>query len=238
MDFFDYREDHGILICKPCAFAVSPSNLRGHIATKHLKEARQACMLNPLLANATRPADALAAYLNQRFKILDPRNVIVSKLSPTAAPVPGLKLYRGFQCSRCDFVRTETKYAEEIMQKHFNVHRTIPRRPGAQKKVSSASAEDDGPMFRQVYCQRFFATGPQSSYFTVSVSTEIEKQRQSKSLVKADIVQALLVEELERSGYEQQRAAPTYGDQPSQINISPWLEMTRWPRYFSSVKPA
>lgn len=235
MELFDYQEDYGVLICKPCGFAVPPSNLRGHITKRHLEDARHACRLNPLLANATRPADALTAYLRKRF---DLENTTIRRPSPTVKPILGLKLYYGFQCSRCDFVRTATRYAEEIMQRHFNIHRAIPRRRGSQKKIPNAPAEDDGPMFQKVYCQRFFVSGPQSSYFTVSVPTEIEIREKSGPLDKADIVRALFDEELERSGYEQQRSAPAYDDQSDRTNASPWLEMTRWPRYFNGIEPA
>lgn len=93
-------------------------------------------------------------------------------------------------------------------------------------------------MFQKVYYQRFFVSGPQSSYFTVSVPTEIEIREKSGPLDKADIVRALFDEELERSGYEQQRSAPAYDDQSDQTNASPWLEMTRWPRYFNGIEPA
>lgn len=82
------------------------------------------------------------------------------------------------------------------MQRHFNIHRAIPRRRGSQKKIPNAPAEDDGPMFQKVYYQRFFVSGPQSSYFTVSVPTEIKIREKSGPLDKADIVRALFDEEL------------------------------------------
>lgn len=223
MDIFDYQEEYGVLICKRCAFAVAPSHLRSHIATKHLEDARYACRLEPALANATRPADALAAYLQTTFNILDPRTVKIQRPPPEAAPILGLRVYQGFQCSRCDFVRTATKWGEEAMQRHFNIHRVVPRKPGApKKKIAKTPGEDDGPMFQKVYCQRFFASRHQSSYFTVSVSAESKERKRSAPVEEADVVQGLLDEELERSGYEQWRSARVYDDQPSsRTNVSP-----------------
>jgi hypothetical protein len=55
------------------------------------------------------------------------------------------------------------------MRKHFNIwHRLVPPKPGRPAKMVDIPAKDSGPVFREVYCQRFFVTGAQSSFFTVN----------------------------------------------------------------------
>jgi hypothetical protein len=64
-----------------------------------------------------------------------------------------------------------------LLERHFNrKHRILPRKKGRPAKLITIPEEDKGPMYREVYCQRFFASCHQSSFFTVHVPTQVQEQ--------------------------------------------------------------
>jgi hypothetical protein len=113
MDLFIFYPRFSVLICKPCGFAVPPSHLRSYIVTRHSNDACRAAGLDPAYSKPGKPATTLADLLQEQEKhnLLDPRHVKIPIPSPTEPPLPELKLYRGYQCSRCNFVVTRTKEA-------------------------------------------------------------------------------------------------------------------------------
>jgi hypothetical protein len=54
----------------------------------------------------------------------------------------------------------------------------------------------------------------------------------------ADVFRALIDEQLTAGNNEQDARAQIYNSQVSKTEVSPWLEMTRWPRYFHSLNMA
>ncbi len=175
---FDFIIDHGILIYKPCAYAVPPSTLSSHLANRH-PDVFSYNALNALDLTGRTPnrpikaARALTDSLLSQYAVLDPRYTKIPMPSPDAAPIPGLKLHYGLQCNTCNQIYTETgkqksrpgKGTRAQMLSHYNTHRTIPRRRGKQSRNNN----DEGPEFHKVYCQRFFVTGPQSNLFAVTL---------------------------------------------------------------------
>lgn len=93
-------------------------------------------------------------------------------------------------------------------------------------------------MYREVYCQRFFASCHQSSFFTVHVPTQVQELVKSRPRGHADVFRALIEEQLTVGTCEQDARAKIYNSQVSKTEVSPWLEMTRWPRYFNGLRMA
>lgn len=93
-------------------------------------------------------------------------------------------------------------------------------------------------MFTEVSCQRFFASGPQSSFFTVTVPDPEQVLVDSSPRAHANVFQALIDEQLTAGIQEQDPRAQIYSSQVSKTEVSPWLEMTRWPRYFHGLNLA
>lgn len=58
-------------------------------------------------------------------------------------------------------------------------------------------------MFTEVYCQRFFVSGPQSSFFTVNVSDQVQELVKSRPRGHADVFRALINEQLAAGNNEQ-----------------------------------
>jgi hypothetical protein len=118
------------------------------------------------------------------------------------------------------------------MRKHFNKsHRPVLAKLGRL-------AKDSEPTFRKVYCQRFFVLGPQSSFFRVNVPDQVQELVQNRPRGHADVLRALIEEQLTAGNDEQDARAQIYNSQVSKTEVSPWLEMTRWPRYFHGLNMA
>jgi hypothetical protein len=90
-------------------------------------------------------------------------------------------------------------------------------------------------MFVESHCQRFFVQGCQSSFFVVHVASEVKKMRTQLLAQNADIVRAILNEQLHAGQLEQQAAGQTYSSSVAKTEVSLWLKITRWPRYFDGL---
>jgi hypothetical protein len=193
----------------------------------------------PRCASCRNPATLLANYLRQQYQLLDPATAKILIPPATNPPIPELTLYCGYQCTRCSFVlRSDRKEAKTSMGTHFNTHRLVPRKPGRQAKIAGIPAQDNGPMFTEVSCQRFFVSGAQSSFFTVTVLDQARDLVEATPRGQANVFQALIDEQLAAAIQEQDARAQIYSSQVSKTEVSPWLEMTRWPRYFHGLNMA
>jgi hypothetical protein len=99
-------------------------------------------------------------------------------------------------------------------------------------------AIDSEPMFTEVFCQRFFAAGAQSSFFTVNVLDQVQDLVKARLRGHADVFRALIDAQLTAGNDEQDARAQIYNSQVSKTEVSPWLKMTRWPRYFYGLNMA
>jgi hypothetical protein len=54
----------------------------------------------------------------------------------------------------------------------------------------------------------------------------------------ADLYRALIDEQLTAGNYEEDVRAQVYSSQVSKTEVSPWLKMIRWPRYFHGLNIA
>ncbi|THC88033.1 hypothetical protein EYZ11_012517 [Aspergillus tanneri] len=86
-----------------------------------------------------------------------------------------------------------------------------------------------------VSCQRFFLGGPGSRYFTVvpaaQALAEAARTCQAAGMTTADFIRAQVHREMaddQASEEERNRHVP---DRKHPTEVSPWLELTRWPQY-------
>jgi hypothetical protein len=211
MDLFVFYPPLSVLICKPCAYAVPPTSLSTHIADHHINDARHAATNSTpgaqLSSQSKKPAKLLASYLLERYQLLDPAITTIPTPLATDPPIPELRVYRGYQCTCCSFVRrSEPKEAINSMRQHFNrLHRLVPAKPGRP-----ATAKDSGPVFREVYCQRFFVCGAQSFFFTVNVPDQVQELVNSRLRGHANVFQALIDEQLTAGNERQDARAQVY----------------------------
>jgi hypothetical protein len=201
MDLFVFYPPSSVLICKPCGYAVPPTSLSTHIAVHHINDARHAATNSTtraqLSSRSTKPAKLLASYLLERYQLLNPATTTIPTPLATEPPIPELQVYRGYQCTCCSFVRrSEAKEAINSMRQHFNrLHRLVPAKSGRPAKITDIPAKDSGPLFCEVYCQRFFVSGAQSSFFTVNVLDQVQELVKSRPRGHADVFRALIDEQ-------------------------------------------
>jgi hypothetical protein len=91
-------------------------------------------------------------------------------------------------------------------------------------------------MTQDVFCQRFFVAGAQSSFFALHVPPQ-ESARETPGQ-DAAIYQAWVQGQLAEDGLEREVREKVYSSQVSKTEISQWLEKTRWPRYFHGLNMA
>jgi hypothetical protein len=243
MDFkdqFKFEPRYGILICKSCAFAVAPLHLRAHIAKRHASAACDATGLDPAKATSIakgKAAATLADWLSAEYRLLDPTSVRIPIPLPTEPPLPELTLHHGYQCAQYDLVLTKTVDNKLRLQKYFNkYHRSVPRKRGRQSKIADIPAVEKLPLTQDVFCQRFFVAGAQSSFFAVYVPPQ-ETARETLGQ-DAALYQALVDAQLAADSLEREVREKLYSSQVSKTEISQWLEKTRWPRYFHGLNMA
>jgi hypothetical protein len=111
----------------------------------------------------------------------------------------------------------------------LHVHRLVPRKRGQPVKLADTPEEDRRPMFKDIYCQRFFVRGAQAKYFAVNVPSEGQALVKTRPRGHADLYRALINEQLTVGSHEQVVRAEIYSSQVTETEVSPWLEMTRWP---------
>jgi hypothetical protein len=222
MDLFTFYPPSSVLICKPCGNAVPPTALSRHIRVHHLEDARYAATNLFDAPKSRNPATLLANYLCERYQLLNPATAKVLTPPATNPPIPELTLYCAYQCTRCSFVlRSERKEAKTSMGTHFNTHRLVPRKPGQQAKIAGIPAQDSGPMFTEVSCQRFFVSGAQSSFFTVTVPDQAQDLVEATPRGQANVFQTLINKQLAAATQEQDSRAQIYSSQVLKTEVSP-----------------
>jgi hypothetical protein len=107
------------------------------------------------------------------------------------------------------------------MNTHFNVHRLIPRKRGQPVELADTPGEDKRPMFKGIYCRRFFVRGAQAKQFAVNVPSEGQTLVKSRARGNADVYRALLNEQLTIGGHEQEGRAEIYSSQVTETEVSP-----------------
>jgi hypothetical protein len=96
MDLFVFYAPSGLLLCKPCGYAVPPTALATYISIHHLSNARDAATSSLASSKSKKLAKLLANYLRKRYQL---HNLVTAKiLTPplTDPPILELQLYRGY----------------------------------------------------------------------------------------------------------------------------------------------
>ncbi|KAF9890048.1 hypothetical protein FE257_006728 [Aspergillus nanangensis] len=81
------------------------------------------------------------------------------------------------------------------------------------------------PLWDNVYCQRFFVSGPQSQYFQVTPSFCPTASSQT------DLIHDQVYERLGQLEQQEEQQNQTITAESHRTAVSPWLERTRWQDY-------
>lgn len=226
-EVFLYVSDHKIAVCKSCCYAVWPDRVRAHLRDIH----------KGLTANGrARIVQEVHGWpglvrFGGRIELPQVLN----------EPIAGLSIFTdGKRCQLdpgdCMFICRNIK----VMKKHWrDVHtwsvaggRGGSRAPGVVEAMSQRQADAGTP----VRCQRFFASGQHAGYFEVRPA-RIRQSSEARfkasgpdALVTAVLQDLAILERVQRERVE------VVSDDPSLKEVSPWLQLTRWPSYLQGYK--
>jgi hypothetical protein len=143
---------------------------------------------------------------------------------PDSAPIPGLPVYPGFCCPRCTYV-SRALATIRCHLAHIHPETRRPRGRASKAKPNIAAAAE------HVSCQRFFVSGSGSGFFSVIASSPIRQERLASTVSEAEFIQAQVRRDLQESLADEAEQAMQITTQKHATEVSPWLELTQWPKY-------
>jgi hypothetical protein len=227
-DYFIHVPLHRVAVCRTCHFAVFPDQAWSHLRAKH-----------PGLSASDRRriADGLATW-SDLSQSSDESFVLPKAVNE---PIAGLRVVKkGLQCTLQPAECTYVGIAMATLTKHWRESHSWGRgegqrgRPTGEKSRTIQQRQADACV--PVHCQRFFHHGKHAGYFAVlhtsnleSNSDQQERQTEAPTGLLTDAVLRSLAVLEERQG----QCSLVVPDTSSAKEVSPWLQMTRWPMYLS-----
>jgi hypothetical protein len=170
MDLFTFHAKHQIIVCKPCACAIARPYLSSHTRNLHAHEPCRDAGLEFAKFPINKAASIVAECLKERHSRFDPRTQRIPRPLPTDPPLPDLKLYRGYQCSRCDFAVSRSKSSQRSLERHFNQqHRILPGKKGRPGRSITIQKEDKGPSVQSSLLPTLFCFMSSELFFPQSM---------------------------------------------------------------------
>ena len=228
-DYFLDLPEYGLIVCRSCFYAVWPDQVRSHLkAEPHLL----AWVTTKAIAKELKGRKDLYLSTDEHFEL--PRRI--------EQAIPQLPLYRdGLQYQfqyqldpcQCTFVCGN----DHGMRSHWRkAHQwsLAEGRPGGggptkQREIAKRRAEAVAP----VHCQRFFRANKYSQYFEVSMCNVEQRKEQ----VEPDrSLESIVLEELDVLESRQQQGRQIVCGAASSKQVSPFLDLTRWPSYLEGHK--
>jgi hypothetical protein len=211
MDRFLYLDEYRVLICKQCAYAVPPTYLTSHLK-RHLHQ-----------YSGFENRAALSALEKQLrgFSLVNPLEENVVFPGPDRPPLPGVPLHNGFRCRDCFYITTSLTWIKQ----HTQSHQPIRKGRGRPRKFASASLDQTQPLWDNIYCQRFFVSGPQSQYFQVTPPLHPAASSQT------DLIRDQVYERIRQLEQQEEQQNQTITAASHRTAVHPWLERTRWQDY-------
>jgi hypothetical protein len=222
MDSLYYDADYAIVICTLCKYALHQGK---SVIAEHLSAHHKELFATPKEMRAY--AKTFASYRQSR-----PEIVHMIHVPPDKAPHPHLELHsNGVACRLCD---SEPKIlcTRKGMQTHLKVaHQWLQdQQPGRPRQRPRDNRQ--GGLFeevtRPVYCQTFHKKGQHSRYFEVRMPiVSCEDATPFAQLSLREKVEQDLARKLQSVNRSQNSVVT----QAHSVDVSPWLDMTRWPQY-------
>ena len=222
MDLFHYLADYQSWICIPCGMGVKPKHYLTHLTRWHTDH---------LEVNTSKKARMLLVEELMLKGPTDPDLPEFQLPQPGLLALPHLPIHEGLSCLTCNY----TCVAKQIMEKHYQrQHAEHKRAPGRPSKVDALTVSN----WKKVSCQRLFVHGCKSQYFAVISPAEVKEEEETlrrrdmaAKLPEAEYIRAQIDEALEQGDQETRAFEDRILDNAAPTEISPWLEMTRWPKY-------
>lgn len=232
MDLFQYLDDYQTWVCIACGYGVKLNHYTAHLMRCHTD--------HPKLGSSKK-VRIVVEELMQKSPINPDTPCFQPPRAGTLA-LPYLPIYDGLGCLQCGYASS----SETTMLKHCQKqHVECKRGRGRPLKAAEAAAL----RWKKVSYQRLFVAGSRSHFFAVIPPAEIQEEEETRKrqemahmLPEADYIRAQIEEVLEEGSRETTALENVILDNAAQTEVSPWLEMTRWPKYlhgysFGEVAP-
>lgn len=192
----------------------------------------------------------MEALLRPECVVLDPGVQPLQVPPPGSPALPYLVVYEGLQCLECPYVCL----AINAMKGHISKSPLHSKgRRGAQP-LALRSEPSAAQRWQHVACQRLFVTGRNSISFRVARPTRDENgtlgepttattlTTTGRVLTMEEAMRLQLDKELEQDKKDTEIFFQKIPNNATKTEVSPWLEMTRWPKYlqghgFAKVAP-
>lgn len=222
MDLFYYLADYQTWICVPCGMGVKPLHYLTHLTKWHANHSE---------LKGPKKAKLLLVEELMRKNPTNPDLPGFQLPRPGQLALPHLPIHQGWSCLTCSYTCLSTR----IMTRHQqDQHEEQRRCPGRQTKVEALVELNR----KKVSCQRLFVQGCHSQYFAVVSAAEVQReedtlrqQAMAAKLPEAEYIRTQIDEALEQREKETRALEDTILDNAAPTEVSPWLEMTRWPKY-------
>ena len=239
MDLLQFLPEYRVLICKPCRKGLLPGKLFSHFRKLHMADSPPLASIKSIRLLID---EVLPTHMDQ--PLLDP-----SKEPPLFPPadcdaLPWLPIHDGWGCNYCHFVRKSVV----DMRKHYNsAHARVRRRRGGASHGAAKARYDEEhfggeePWHRASY-QRYWSGGSGCNIFRVRSPAQRQREDEDRErarrrcvlnerdFVTDDVLHSLSVLEAR----DAKRDARVTGGKET-LQVSPWLERTRWLKLFDGV---
>lgn len=241
LELFDYLVPYRVIVCRPCAAGVVPSQLVTHIRKWHR-----------ILDSRFRTPRSTAQWIEEILlpslpsHPIDPGEETLLQPPTNSPPLASLSVLTGYGCSYCEYVSG----AERTIRQHYNERHAKVRRHRGGAHTTHGPARDrtdrehygERPPWQAVSYQRFFGAGgiKGNHCFRVQTVLPIGQEReqgctQPEIRNQADYISSTVFAKLTR--LEAAKAVP--GSQISapivKSQVSPWIERTRWLQYLDGA---
>ena len=219
-----YDSQYGIIICRPCQYALVPREIKSHLQMHHQKE-----------EGLTRHEIAALCRRFLVYPLQPPELVSKIQVSPTSPPIPLLRIYHdGFCCKLCPSAKPYVCRTRSGLGQHWKEQHQLSRHRGAPTTAERLTHDFDALAAFPVACQTFFKRSLFIRYFPVQpASSTIVQGIEAGSGSGAQALS--LPEQIELQLYQKladvQPASSAVLGQRHFSQVSPWLDTTKWIQY-------
>jgi hypothetical protein len=220
MDLLSFNPTYNILICTSCKYAIHSTAVAGHLYDHH---------------KAAIPLGKVQEYsrLFTPDSLLPPREVKQLHVSTHTPPISHLRIYddASYCCKLCPPNQPYVIRGEQILLNHLKEAHQWSKSKGFADRPAKSRLPLSTAAYFPVVCQTFHTKG-YTRYFLVN------NGKPGSDLAPVQLAEALekpplsLREQVEQALVQKLQAARPDITSRHKTEVSPWLDLTQWERYF------
>jgi hypothetical protein len=223
MDQFIHLPEFRIIVCKTCKYAVLPSHIDAHFATKPHKLDKQerqrivaeVAEINGLINNET---------LQSEFPFPPATSQPIAALGEPET--------NGLRCIACQYICCAVR---QMRTHQWEAHQWKSKQKGGRPRRRASDDNNLVPWRTDVHCQRFFVHGYKSGYFEVQQRETTPTANQPGIASRADQFKAAKreLEEALRKAEMEERQVIKEAEEAREPN--PWLRRVGWAAHLAGL---